>query len=343
MYITFFGLQEEPFNLTPNPKYLYLSEGHKEALARLKYGAEMRKGLIVLTGDIGSGKTTLILTWVAKKPETQHTAVIINPKIVGKKFVHRICREFAIELDFEECSKADILNLLYEYILKKSYEHILKKSFYEKNFVLIVDDAHELEKEQLDDILLLTKLETHTQKLIQIVLVGLPELTDKLKLDEFRAIRQRIAIQYQLRTFSYSETKNYIFHRLSIAGCTKRDIFKPDAIQRIFQLSKGIPRTISIIASNALLFAYLHGVKKIDHQIIDSSTNESLQKMTDLKGEMKNTEQTEKFFSQIEAKTKSAKKPLGWWKWLMIVFFVILAFMGLIYLALIIINPYNLF
>jgi len=335
MYITFFGLQEEPFNLTPDPKYLYLSEGHKEALARLKYGAEMRKGLIVLTGDIGSGKTTLILTWVAKKPEAQHTAVIINPKIVGKKFVHRVCREFGIELDFEECSKADVLNLLYEYILKKS--------FYKKYFVLIVDDAHELEKEQLDDILLLTKLETHTQKLIQIVLVGLPELTDKLKLDEFRAIHQRVEIQYQLRTFSYSDTKNYIFHRLFVAGCTKRDIFKPDAIQRIFQLSKGIPRTISIIASNALLFAYLHGVKKIDHQIIDSSTNESLQKMADLKGEIKNIEQTEKLLSQMEGKMKSAKKSLGWWKWLMIAFFVILAFIGLIYFALIIINPYNLF
>jgi general secretion pathway protein A len=335
MYTEFFGLKEEPFNLTPDPRFLYLSKEHKEAFARLQFGVEMRKGLILLTGDVGSGKTTVIMSYINNQPENQHTAMIVNPRIVGSKLLQRICREYGIELDYKEFSKSDILNLLYEYILKKS--------FYEKNFAVIIDDAHELNSEQFADILLLTKLETNTRKLIQVVLVGLTDLILILKAAEHTALYQRIQIQYNLRPFSYADTQSYIFHRLSVAGYTKKDIFKADAIQRIYQLSKGIPRTISVIASNALLYAYLKGVNKIDHQIVNLSTDESIQGEINGAKQEKISLMDKNFFSQKEEKKQPPEKSFKWWKWLLVFLILILGFLGLNILAQFLIKIFHLF
>lgn len=321
MYIEYFGFKEDPFNLTPDPKYLYFSESHKEALTRLKYGLEMRKGVFVLTGDIGSGKTTVILTFIAKKPDKLHTAVIVNPKIIGDNLISNICREIGVDLDFKEISKSDILNILYEFVLKKS--------FYNQNFAVIIDDAHDLSGPQLDDILLLTKLETNTQKLVQVALVGLPEINAKLRASEFLPLSQRVHSKYHLKSFSYSDTQNYIFQRLSKAGYGKKDIFKAEAVQRIFQISKGIPRIISVVSSNALLYAYLHSLKKIDLRVVNLSTDESMQEIakSDIPSEKELV--NEGVSPSVEEKLEKFNKSRKWYKWILLILLVIVALIGL--------------
>lgn len=335
MYIEYFGLKKEPFNLTPDPEFLYLSEGHKEALARLQFGVEMKKGLMVLTGDVGCGKTTLVQSLIANKSPNQNIALIVNPKIVGNKLLQNICREFGIELDFKEMSKSDILNLLYEFILKKT--------FHEEKFTVIIDDAHYLNDRQMDDILFLSKFETSTQKLLQIILVGLPDLMKILNSPKHLSIKQRIQIQYNLKPYSYADTQNYILHRIALAGYTKRDIFKAEAIQRIFQLSKGIPRTISVIASNALLYAFLKGEKKIDHNIVNLSTDESLQEMIDSHENLDEPQIKEKFPPNVKIKNWGFIRRRRWFSWIIIFAILTLVFVGLNILAQYLIKTFNIF
>jgi general secretion pathway protein A len=335
MYIEYFGLKDEPFNLAPDPKYLFLSEGHKEALARLQFGVEMRKGLIVLTGEVGSGKSTLVQTLVANQKPKHHAALIINPRIVGRKLIPNICLEFGIELDFNEMSKADILNILYDYILKKA--------FYDENFTLIIDDAHDLDSDQLMDILLLSKIETNTRQLLQVVLVGLPEMLTKLKAPEMLSLFQRIQIQYHLKSFSYSETQNFLLHRLAQAGHPRQDLFKADAVQRIFQLSKGIPRTICVIASNALLYAYLNSIKKVDYQVINAASDESLQEEVSRKEEQDLIQIQQKFPPHVKDKPPKLRKKSRWLKWLMYGVFIIIAFISLNIIAQYLIQYFKLF
>ncbi len=335
MYIEYFGLKEEPFNLAPDPKYLYLGEGHKEALARLQFGVDMRKGLIVLTGEVGSGKSTLIQSLIVNQKPQQNSALIVNPKIIGTKLLPNICREFGIDLDFKEMSKADIFNILYEYILKKS--------FHDQNFTLIIDDAHELNSDQLDDILLLTKIETNTRQLLQVILVGLSELMEKLKSPELLQLFQRIQIQYYLKKFNYSDTQNFLLHRLAQAGHPKQDIFKADAIQRLHQLSRGIPRTICVIASNALLYAYLKGLKKIDYQVINAASDESLQDGLAAEEEAGKVHLQEKFPPHLKEKTPKLYKKSRWLKWVIIAILVIVSFLSLNIVAQFLIRYFNLF
>lgn len=335
MYIEYFGLKDEPFKLAPDPTYLFLSEGHKEALARVQFGIEMRKGLIVLTGDVGAGKSTLIQNLVANQKPKQNFALIINPRIVGGNLIPNICREFGIELDFNEMSKVDVLNILYEFILKKA--------FYDENFTLIIDDAHDLNSEQLDDILLLSKIETSTHQMLQVLLVGLPEVLNKLKSPEILSLFQRLQIQYHLKPFSYSETQNFLLHRLAQAGHPRQDLFKADAIQRIFQLSKGIPRTICVIASNALLYAYLNGIKKVDYQVINAASDESLQQAATLEEERDMLQIKEKFPPHIKDKANKIRKKPRWLTWLLYGVLFIFAFISLNILAQYLIQYFNLF
>ncbi len=335
MYNEYFGLKEEPFNLAPDPAFFYASEGQTEALARLQYGIELRKGLILLTGDVGSGKTTVLQTLMANQKSDQKTALIVNPKIVGNRLIQNICREFGIELDFTQMSRADVLNILYEYILKKS--------FYEQNFTVIIDDAHELAMEQFDDILLLTKIETSTRQLLQVVLAGLPVLYERLKSPELLPLYQRIQIQYHLKPFTYSDTQNYILHRLSKAGREKQDIFKADAVQRIYQLSKGIPRTISIIASNSMLYAFLNKIKKIDYKVINLSTDESMQAGADKRPEGPESRLNEKFPPRIKYVPSRVRRKRSWLKWIWIGVVITLILIGLNILAQYLISYFNLF
>ena len=333
MYIEYFGLAEEPFNLTPDPKYIFLSNDHNEALARLQFGIEMRKGLMLLTGGVGSGKSTIIQTLMANQKPNQNVALIIHPKIIGNKLIQTICREFGIDLDFGEISKTDVLNILYEYILKKS--------FHDENFTVIIDDAHDLSYEQFEDILLISKIETNTRQLLQVILAGLPELPQKLKKPEMLPVFQRIQIQYHIKAFSYSDTKDYLLHRLAQAGYPRQDLFKADAIQRIYQLSKGIPRTINVLASNALLYTFLKGLKNVDHGIINLSSDESIQESAEM--EDGSVQIGEKFPPQLQQSPLKVKKRKKWLKSFLFVILITLAIIILNIIAQYLIEYFQLF
>jgi len=333
MYIEYFGLTEEPFNLTPDPKYIFLSNEHNEALARLQFGIEMRKGLMLLTGGVGSGKSTIIQTLMTNQKPNQKVALVIHPKIIGNKLIQTICREFGIELDFGEISKTDVLNILYEYILKKS--------FTDENFTVIIDDAHDLSEEQLEDVLLISKIETNTRQLLQVILVGLPELSIKLKKPEMLPLFQRIQIQYHIKAFSYSDTKDYLLHRLAQAGHSRQELFKADAIQRIYQLSKGIPRTINVLASNALLYAFLKGLKKVDHEIINLSSDESLQESVET--DDSSIQIGEKFPPQLQQSQHKVKKRKKWLKPFLYAILITLAIIVLNIIAQYLIEYFRLF
>lgn len=335
MYIEYFGLKEEPFNLTPDPRFLYLNEGHREALARLQFGIEMRKGLMIITGEVGVGKTMIVQSLVANKKPNQNIAYMLNPRILGNRLIQNICREFGIDLDFSQISKADILNILYEYVLQKS--------FYEQNFVVIIDDAHELANEQLEDVLLLTKLETNTRQLLQLVLVGLPTLLNQLRTQQHLPLAQRIQLQFHLKPFSYSDTRNYMFFRLSRAGLEKPEIFTAEAVQRIFQLSWGVPRTISVLASNVLLYAYLHGHKKIDHHMVNQSTDESLQRTTDTETGNREMLVQDKFPPRLDEKQYPVRRKRRWIRWIIIALLSMTAFVILNIFAQYMIEYFDLF
>ena len=335
MYLEYFGLKTEPFNLTPDPEFLYLGEGHKEALARLQFGIETQKGLMVLTGEVGSGKTTLIQSLISNNSQQLNFALIVNPKIVGNRLLQNVCREFGIDLDFKEMSKSDIFNLLYEYILKKS--------FHGEDFTVIIDDAHDLVGEQMDDILFLSKFETNTKKLLQIILVGLPELLDLLNSPSNLSLKQRIQIQYKLKPFSYADTQNYILHRMSVAGAVKRNIFKAEAIQRIFQLSRGIPRTISVIASNSLLYAFLKGEKRINYDMVNLATDETLQSMIDAGAENQELQIGDKYPPRTKAKNYKAVRRRGWSFWLFLIIILAMGILGLNILAQYLIKTLHIF
>ncbi|MBN2365389.1 MAG: AAA family ATPase [Calditrichaeota bacterium] len=335
MYIEYFGLTEEPFSLASDPEFFYPSSSQKEALARLQFGIDLRKGLLILTGDVGSGKTIVIQTLVFNRKPDQNMALIVNPRVVGSRLIPNICRELGIELDFAQMSKSEIFTILTEYVLKKS--------FYDQNFIIIVDDAHELSPEQLDDILLLVKVETNTRQLIQVVLTGLPDLLDKLKSPERKPLYQRIQIHYHIKPFSYADTQNFILHRLAKSGLKKQEIFKADAIQRIHQLSGGIPRTICVIASNAMLYAFLKKIKKIDYQIVNSATDETLQASVDEEAVAPEVELKEKYPPRLKQKPQHLPKKRPWLTWALIALFLIIALIGLNILAEYLISYFNLF
>jgi general secretion pathway protein A len=334
MYIEYFGLTEEPFNLTPDPKYIYLSNNHDEALARLQFGIEMRKGLMLLTGGVGSGKTTIIQTLMTTPKVNQKMALVVHPKIIGSKLLQSICREFGIDLDFRELTNTDILNLLYEYILKKSFS--------DENFTVIIDDAHNLTDDQLEDVLLICKIETNTRHLLQVILAGLPELNAKLKRPEMLPLFQRIQIQYHLKAFSYSDTQDYILYRLAQAGHSRQDLFKADAIQRIYQLSKGVPRTINVLASNALLYAFLKGLKRVDHEVINLSCDESLQESIETDDEGLG-QIRDKFPPHLQNSPGKLKKRRKWLKTILYTLIITIAIIVLNIIAQYLIEYFQLF
>jgi general secretion pathway protein A len=261
VYLKYFNLKADPFNLTPDPQYMYLSQSHREALARIQFGIEHKKGFIVLTGEVGSGKTTVIRTYLQNSPPNQKIALIVNTKVTSKNLLQNICRDFGIKADYDKLTKDGLLNLLYDFILQNS--------FYGINLVVIIDEAHDLGVAQLEEVRLLTNLETNTQKLLQVVLVGQPELWDLLNMPQLRALKQRIFIQYELRPLSFAETQHYIIHRLKQAGSSKENLFTPQAIQKIYHVTQGTPRLINVVCSNALALAFSRNKKKIDVEIIE--------------------------------------------------------------------------
>jgi general secretion pathway protein A len=258
MYESFYGLRENPFNVTPNPEYIYLGENHREALAQLLYGVRERKGFIVITGEVGTGKTTLI-HYLLHKMNDDHikTALLFNPKLTVNDFIKYILKDLGVRVQGK--TKGEYLHNLHRYLL-----HAYQR---DERVILIVDEAQGLKPELFEEIRLLSNLETSRSKLLQIVLLGQPELDNTLSQPGLRQLRQRINLRYHLQPLSEEETKEYIGKRLRIAG-TKEPIFTEKAIKQIYLKSGGTPRLINILCDNALLNGYALNQKRVDERSV---------------------------------------------------------------------------
>lgn len=250
MYQNFYGFTEMPFNITPDPKFLYLSPTHLEALQHLKYGVEQRKGFIVVVGEVGCGKTTLCRRFLNElDPVRFDTALIVNPRVNENQMLRAILLELGWPDDTSDDPHSLVLHM---------QRVLLSRIEQGRDIVLIIDEAQNLSFEVLEQIRLLSNLETDQQKLLQIVLMGQPELKDILRREELRQLRQRILVHCELRPLSLPDLGHYIHHRLSRAGGNGRPRFSRWALFMIHRYTKGIPRIVNNLCDKALLSAYIH-------------------------------------------------------------------------------------
>ena len=269
MYIQFFGLQHEPFSIAPDPRYLFMSERHREALAHLLYGVNGGGGFVLLSGEIGAGKTTVCRCFLEQIPRRCNVAYIFNPKLTVTELLKSVCDEFRIPYKHEgpgTPTVKDYLDPLNEFLLKT---HAVGQ-----NNVLIIDEAQNLSAEVLEQLRLLTNLETSERKLLQIVLIGQPELRDMLARPELEQLAQRVIARFHLQALSEDETAQYIRHRLSVAGMGRAQPFDRRALKRIHRLSRGVPRRINLLCDRALLGAYASGKPTVDRRILDQAAGE---------------------------------------------------------------------
>ncbi len=258
MYETFFGLNEPPFNMTPDPRFVYLSRHHQAALSAMRYGVERRSGFIQITGEIGAGKTTLSRMFLQQLGENVHSSLVFNPKLSELELLQGIVEDFGLKPKSRR--RKDCFDVLNRFLLEET-----AKGF---NAVVIIDEAQLLPPKALEQIRLLSNLETTTQKLLQIILMGQPELQDLLKRKDLTQLRQRITVRCHLPELSLEEVGQYILHRLNVSGAHE-NYFTPEAVQRIYQLSKGIPRIINVLADRAMLAAYAKNVFVIDPIMVE--------------------------------------------------------------------------
>jgi general secretion pathway protein A len=258
MYTQFFGLREKPFSITPDPRYLYLSQRHADALAHLIFGVSHSGGFIQLTGEVGTGKTTLVRTLFEQLPDEADVALILNPELSVTEFLTAILQELTVRLPEDRSNKSliDVLNF-----------YLLAAHGRGRRTIVIVDEAQNLAPNILEQVRLLTNLETPKQKLLQIILIGQPELRKIVARDDMRQLAQRITGRYHLEPLDLEDTGKYIEHRLKVAGAGG-GIFTPAAIKEIYRQSKGIPRIINVIADRALLAAYTQDTRSIDRRIV---------------------------------------------------------------------------
>ncbi|HEY5559546.1 MAG TPA: AAA family ATPase [Steroidobacteraceae bacterium] len=266
MYTSFFGLNEKPFAITPDPRYLYLSERHAEALAHLAYGISEAGGFIQLTGEVGTGKTTVLRSLLQQLPPHCDVALILNPRVTPAEFLLCICDELHVQVPpLSVNSVKTLVDLLTHFLLDAHGRG--------RRIVLMVDEAQNLAADVLEQVRLLTNLETATQKLLQIILIGQPELRAVLSQPELRQLAQRVTGRYHLESLRREETLAYIRHRLRVAGAT-RDLFTPGAQRELHRLSDGVPRIINVIADRALLGAYTREEHRVTGPLVRRAASE---------------------------------------------------------------------
>ena len=259
MYTKFFGLTEKPFAITPDPRYLFMSERHGEALAHLVYGISESGGFVQLTGEVGTGKTTLVRTVLGRLPDEVDVALILNPQLTALEFLITICQELSIPLPEDKHSTKALVDAL--------NSHLLEVHARGRRTILLVDEAQNLSTDVLEQLRLLTNLETTKQKLLQIILIAQPELRDILAQNELRQLAQRVTGRYHLEPLSRDEASLYIDHRLKIAG-SLGEIFDATAKREVFKLSGGVPRLINVTCDRAMLGAYSLETRKIGKSIV---------------------------------------------------------------------------
>lgn len=264
MYTAFYGLREKPFSLTPDPRFLFLSASHREALAHILYGIEQGEGFIALTGEVGTGKTTLCRTLLQKLGDETEVAYVFNPTLTGVELLRAISSEFGLPV--KGCTHAELNDRLNQFLLDTNRAG--------RRALLIVDEAQNLEPATLEEIRLLSNLETSTSKLLQILLFGQPELDEMLDSQGLRQLRQRITVRWALEPLTAAETSEYIRHRLRISAGRECDLFDARAIRAICRRSGGVPRLINVLCDRALLVGYADRQTRLNKSAIDKAARE---------------------------------------------------------------------
>jgi general secretion pathway protein A len=271
MYVQYFGLKHEPFSIAPDPRYLFMSERHREALAHLLYGVKGGGGgFVLLTGEIGAGKTTVCRCLLEQIPKRCNVAYIFNPKLTAMELLKTVCEEFHVPVEAHDSSKVftakDYLDPFNKFLLETHAVGL--------NNVLIIDEAQNLAADVLEQLRLLTNLETNERKLLQIVLIGQPELRQMLRRPELEQVAQRVIARYHLEALSEAETAQYLRHRLAVAGLTSAMPFSQRAMLEIHHAARGVPRRINLVADRALLGAYAESVPRVDKRIVEKAAAE---------------------------------------------------------------------
>ncbi len=266
MYESFYALKQKPFAITANPSFLYFSRMHREVLAFLTYGIKERVGFIEITGEVGTGKTTICRALLNRLDEKTKTAFIFNSNLTELQLMQTIIEDLGIKT--KKKNRIDLFDELNQFLIEQLAQN--------NNVVLIIDEAQNLSSQLLEQIRMLSNLEAENEKLLQIVLVGQPELREKLKSPTLRQLRQRIAVRYHLEALAQEEVPLYIAHRLQTAGATNgaSPLFNEKAVKEIYQYSGGIPRLINILCDKALLLGYVIEKRCIDLEIIKRSISE---------------------------------------------------------------------
>jgi len=260
MYAAYFGLKENPFKLSPEPGYLFLSEQHRDALNYLIYGIKEKKGFVLISGDIGTGKTTLCRKLLNLLDESVETALIFNTALSEVELLASVVKEFGVAISRETGTKKDYVDALNEFLLQNFTAG--------KNAVLLIDEAQNLSHGVLEQIRMLSNLETEKEKLLQIILIGQPEIKATLTLPALRQLNERITVRYDLKPLAAGDVTAYIDHRLGVAGGPGKITFTKGAYRQVFDFSEGIPRRVNALCDRALLIAYTKNVAKIDRRII---------------------------------------------------------------------------
>ena len=258
MYLTFYGLAEKPFNPTPDPRFLYMSPGHREALAQLQYGVQERKGFIVLTGEVGTGKTTLLHALMQRLNGQTAISFGFNSALTFEGLLEYALNDFGVP--YPRDSRVQQVITLNNFLIEREREG--------QNTVLVLDEAQNLDAATLEQVRLLSNFETPTRKLLQIVLVGQPELRAKLDLPQLRQLKQRVGLRCRISPLTTAEAGAYIRTRLRIAGSRDLGVFTDTAVDRIVEYSGGIPRLINIVSDHCLLFGYADQKRRIDRQTV---------------------------------------------------------------------------
>ena len=265
MYKEHFGLKEIPFSIAPDPRYLYMSEGHQEALAHLVYGIKGDGGFVLLTGEVGAGKTTVCRCLLEQVPANTDVAFVLNPKMTSAELLAVVCDELGVNYPEDNKSIKVFVDCINAYLLDSHARG--------RNTVLIIEEAQNLSSDVLEQLRLLTNLETNQRKLLQIIMLGQPELQAKLARPELRQLAQRVTARYHLGSLAKSEIGAYIAHRLAIAGVHSQ-LFLPSTFGKLFRLSGGVPRLINVICDRALLGAYVQGKERVDGTVIAKAARE---------------------------------------------------------------------
>ena len=266
MYRAYFGLKENPFSIVPDPHYFFMSEGHREALAHFVYGIRSDGGFVLLTGEVGTGKTTVCRCLIEQMRENVEIAIILNPRLTVEELLATICDEFGISCTEGAGSIKRLVSRINDYLLDLHSKG--------KRAILILEEAQNLSLEVLEQIRLLTNLETNQRKLLQIIMIGQPELKEMLSRPELRQISQRITARYHLGPLLKEELRPYIDHRLSVAGLTRGRLFPDATLRRLFRLTGGVPRLINVICDRALTGAFTQGKELVDPKTLTTAALE---------------------------------------------------------------------